>query len=119
MGDLVVCTEHLLLALLQASPGEQLELAGIDRSAVVSRVEQSLAAERDGRGEVVLLGRRGAQTPRVKRSVETACERARAERREAKLGDLWHGLLTDPDAAAVSLLAESGHSANDLLRVLR
>jgi uncharacterized protein (DUF433 family) len=118
LGDLVVCSEHLLLALLQACPAEQLELAGINRSAVKARLEQFLATERDRLGDVVLMGRRGAQTPRVKRALETALVRASSERREVGLRDLWHGLLNDPEARAVMVLAELGHGAEDLLRVL-
>jgi ATP-dependent Clp protease ATP-binding subunit ClpA len=118
LGDEVVCTEHLLLALLKSTSAEQLEIAGIERTLWVTRLEECLAAERLPAGIIVLLGRPGCQTPRVKLAIEAAMLRASAESGSVEVRDIWFGLLNDPECRTVKWLAQQGLRAVDLQRCL-
>jgi ATP-dependent Clp protease ATP-binding subunit ClpA len=114
--DQVVGSEYLLLGLLSMTPGERLEAAGIDCAAVGERAEQMLATHRNP--DMILMGPRGCQTPRVKRVLEAAAERAASERRVVCLRDLWCALLSDRDSAAVQLLKGLELDVSELQQVL-
>src|SRR5207244_711000 len=57
-------------------------------------------------------------TPSLRRVVAGAAERAQAAGRPVAARDVWHALLTDPDAECHLILDALGLDPDDLLRVL-
>ena len=103
LSDVVVRSEHLLLALTQSTTDDLLQVAGINRASVIERIQQRLIKQRPDT-EFVLTP--GCQTPRVKQAILSSQQRATMESREVELRDIWYSLLQDE--ACVEILREEG-----------
>ena len=101
--DFVVGLDHLLLALIQCTPDGILQSAGLNRARVIERIEQRFAQSRSETEHVLTPG---CQTPRIKRVIISAQQRATAGNRAVDLQDLWHCLLQEGEC--VEVLSETG-----------
>jgi hypothetical protein len=94
IGDTYLGTEHPFLATIAYASNSQVNFAGLSHESAPDAV---LAATGPHGPEFVCLTP-WSQTPRLKLAITYAISRARAESRAVNCGDIWCGLLADPDS---------------------
>jgi hypothetical protein len=108
-GHDYVGTAHLFVAAAAAlPPGSGL---GVDAAAARVALGQAAVHASPTAGPPV-------PTPRLKRAVGRAIERAAAGGRSVGWQDLWHAMLADPGAECAAVLERLGVRAEDLLAAL-
>jgi ATP-dependent Clp protease ATP-binding subunit ClpA len=112
VGDDYFGTPHLLLAVVALTPVERHGIAALN----LATVRAAVIAVTGPRDPDIRTLTRWSQTPRLKLAIERAMRRASAAARPVRCGDIWHGLLADPESEVARVLRHLGIQVEELSR---